>query len=112
MLLDPAFAEFYAHSDNIGKSIEVPCQQCGRIVSLSASGQRVALGDPEPVVELDLRALARDEVKTVGDAEIHQATVPVICMWCMFEGNQEVIAALDERLAEARQQLAERGIIL
>lgn len=104
-MLDPAFAAGYARSE-AARSIEVPCQQCGRACLVAPSGQRVALGEGEPLVELDTAALAENRIATVGAPQPSEAC-PVLCMFCAFAKAPEVINALQEALAKARRALGE-----
>jgi len=102
--LDPKFNAAYSRSE-AAQSIEVPCQFCGRMVLLAPSGQRTALGEPEPLVPLDVSALAEGRIERAGPREINPGPNAVICMWCALSHDPAAIAALDEALALARKAL-------
>lgn len=103
-MLDPGFAASYQRTE-AARSIEVPCQRCGRGVLLAPSGQRIALGDPARVVELDKDALAENRIAAAGEAETVAGGAAVVCMWCAFARFPDAIASLDAMLARARRAL-------
>lgn len=104
--LDPAFAQLVQNSE-VGESIEVPCQDCGRMVLLAPSGQRVALGEPESLVELDRDSLAENRVASVGPTMINEGSAAVVCMWCALAGGPGAVLLLDQAVADAKRKLGE-----
>ena len=103
-LIDPTFAAMY-RATGADKSIEVPCQQCGRGILLAPSGQRIALGDPESVVELDREALKENRIAAAGPSIQVAGGAAAICMWCAFADHPDLIARLNSSLANARLTL-------
>ena len=61
-------------------SIEVPCQKCGRMTLVAPTGQRLALGEPEELMELK----AEGDGLAFKSAGLNTSTAPVLCMWCAF----------------------------
>jgi hypothetical protein len=75
---------------------EVPCQKCGRLVLLTEEAQRLALGDPVKVVAMRVTRVTGDLTleRTGEPPETNRETATVLCVWCAFEGNLEVLAKL------------------
>jgi len=105
--LDPKFDQIYKTTE-ASRSIEIPCQNCGRMVLLAPSGQRVALGEAEPLVKLDPAALAENRVASIGPTILNEGTAAVSCMWCALADSPEIVAALDKAVADAKQKLGEK----
>ena len=76
-------------------SIEVPCQQCGRMTLIAPDGQRVALGEREPLVSLKVED---DGAIGFEPAGVNESSVPVVCMWCAFADEPKILAALGPKL--------------
>lgn len=79
-------------------SVEVPCVRCGRPTLIAPASQRIAMGKPEklftPKVESGQPALGES-------AGVNNSRPPVICMWCMFADQPEILALLPPRPARS-----------
>ena|ERR1700685_809917 len=75
----------------VAGSIEVPCQECGRMTLIAPAGQRVALGEPEELLKLKAGEGGGLAVEPAG---VNPSPAPVLCMWCAFADQPEILSKL------------------
>ncbi len=88
-------------------SSEVPCQCCGRGCMVSKSTQLMALGQPTSLVELDKEAFQKETRIAGKGAPFDGVDGAILCMFCAFADQPELLRCMEINLAEARRRLGE-----
>jgi len=82
------------------RSMEAPCQKCGRTVLLAPGGQTLALGIPTSVAELPIEG---GSIAGARAAALAAGGAAVVCMWCALAKVPKVLTLLDQAYEEARR---------